>query len=794
MMTGGLALLGLLALRPAAVLGFPHSPHHAGSASVPLDLEPFRNNKAFGTYPGEAAFDALNQSFPAPTFDTEGYKSPDSGIVYSFPGYTGPHGPDNVVCDSQVIPVKPGHYFSASFLISGDVEQETMLGNVTFTYADESTSQYELRSLNWFNFLTINRGTIVFPSRFTPNGSNYNTTHIFERSAALPWDKKLTSITLPDTTNTTAGRIHVFAASLWKGEGVSVQDVRPTQKWTESGAQVVEVTVNNAGPNCVSGRGVSVSVSGRGFETLEPGHIRRLCPGDQKTAQVGVRGESRGPGAARVEIDDGIFAGHWDFHDVDVGFSEWTSDLDSLAKHESPDWFNDAKYGIFIHWGPYSVPGWGNSTPYESYAEWFWWYSNHHPDGDRSNFYDYRRETFGEDWAYDDSFPDFTASKFDPKEWVDLFADAGAKYFVITTKHHDGFAIFDAGETSNRSSMHHGPKRDLLGELFDAAKEHQPGLKRGTYFSLPEWYNPDYGPYGFLQFPTNSTTSWTGFPATNPYTGEPEPYTGRIPVDDFISDLMVPQMEILAYQYETDIMWCDTGAANGTAGFASKWWNTARQQNRQVALNSRCGTAEAADFDTPEYETFSVAQSRKWESNRGMDPYSYGYNRATPDHEYMNATTIVYSLVDMVAKNGNFLLDIGPRADGTIVQAEVDHLREAGKWINSHEEAIFNTTFWHVQSEILGGPDVRFTQNDGAFYITFLEAPVVNEHGFVVIDAPVPIVEGDTVTLLGDNGCDRPLPWTVSTTKEGSSNLAIKISEHDLAGDKYGWVFKVAYL
>lgn len=163
---------------------------------------------------------------------------------------------------------------------------------------------------------------------------------------------------------------------------------------------------------------------------------------------------------------------------------------------------------------------------------------------------------------YDDFFQNFTADAFDAKEWVDLFADAGAQYFVFTTKHHDGFGMFDTKETTHRNSVHYGPKRDILKEIFDAAKEYQPQLRRGTYFSLPEWYNPDFGPYGFAQLPGNASTSWPGILAVNPYTGKEEPYTGRLNISDFITDLMVPQMELLAYEYETEIMWCDCGVSH----------------------------------------------------------------------------------------------------------------------------------------------------------------------------------------------------------------------------------------
>ncbi|KAI0118059.1 glycoside hydrolase family 29 protein [Hypoxylon sp. NC0597] len=764
------------------------------SQSISLDLSPFYNNKGFGTYPGEASFDTLGQSYPAPDLEAPYYTSSDTGIVYSFPGYVGPDESDNVICNGQVIAVPTGPYFSASFLVSNDKEFAIVSGNVTFTYADNSTSVYELRSLDWFSFLTINRGELIFPSRFTATGVDYNTSNIFERTVALSPGKELRTITLPEASSADDGRLHVFAISLWTGSSaVDVQSVRPTQKWLGSGVQAVEITVNNAGSECVAGDGLTFALSGDGLRTVEQGRLKRLCPGDQKVVTVGVEASSNGTINTSVIVEGGTTKQTFDFSGIQFGLTEWTTDLYNLARHESPEWFNDAKYGIFIHWGVYAVTGWGNSTPHESYAEWFWWYTTHHPQADPSDFYDYRLRTYGKEWAYDDTFPDFTASAFDPKSWVDLIADAGAKYFVITSKHHDGFAIFDTGATSNRSALHYGPQRDLLGELFDAAAEYQPQLKRGTYFSLPEWFNPDFGPYGFDQLDPRTnpgTTSWPGVLATNPYTGATEPYVGHVPVSDFLTDVMLPQMETLAYKYGTDIMWCDCGAANATAEFASRWWNAAREQDRQVAVNSRCGVPQVADFDTPEYMRFGSAQRRKWESNQGMDPFSYGYNRATPDEAYMNASTLIYTLVDIVSKNGNLLLDIGPKADGSIVQAEVDNLREAGRWIKSHGEAIFNTTYWFVQSEIAGGPDVRFTQTNEAFYVLFLERPVLRD-GVVDIAAPVPVLEGDRISLLGVEGGEK-LTWKV-TGQGDQAVLEIEVDDALLDKDEFCWVFRIEY-
>lgn len=206
-------------------------------------------------------------------------------------------------------------------------------------------------------------------------------------------------------------------------------------------------------------------------------------------------------------------------------------------------------------------------------------------------------------------------------------------------------------------------------------------------------------------------------------------------------------------------------------------------------MNSRCGVPQAADFETPEYTTYSSAQRHKWESNQGMDPFSYGYNAQTPTTAYMNASTIIYYLVDIVAKNGNFLLDIGPRPDGTVVEVEAANLREAGTWIAKHEEAIFNTTYWFVQTQIASPQEVRFTQTEEAFYILFLDEPAVSDEGLVVIDAPVPILDGDVVTMVGVDGVGE-LSW--STTEDGG--LALNVSAESLALEEYCWVFKVSYI
>jgi alpha-L-fucosidase len=169
-----------------------------------------------------------------------------------------------------------------------------------------------------------------------------------------------------------------------------------------------------------------------------------------------------------------------------------------------------------------------------------------------------------------------------------------------------------------------------------------------------------------------------------------------------------------------------------------------------------------------------------------MDPFSYGYNRATPSSAYMNASTIVTSLIDIVSKNGNFLLDVGPRANGTIIDVEQDNLRQAGVWIKDHAEAIFNTTYWFITPEENNGTkEIRFTQTMDAFYIISLTQP----NGSIVLDSPVPWVQGDAVTVVGGNSSGDIVP----SQKLSSGSLMLNISSEVQQADAFAWVFKISY-
>ncbi|EJD50465.1 glycoside hydrolase [Auricularia subglabra TFB-10046 SS5] len=554
-----------------------------------------------------------------------------------------------------------------------------------------------------------------------------------------------------------------------------------TTKWIEGSnfVQVVEVTVANTGTSAwiTKADALKVTVSSNSVVTVSPGTLQRLQPGDKAIVQVGIRNK---PGVAAGTVCDATVVVSWGRRSKvqkpvtsqSCGVRTFQTTTSSLAVHTTPDWYNDAKYGIFIHWGLYSAPAFGNVAPNEEYAEWYWQHLNN-PD-DSTQTFQYHKETYGADFNYDDFIANFTGKKFNANQWLQLISDAGARYVVPTTKHHEGFALFDFPETiSKRSSVHLGPKRDFIRELFDEAKKNFPHIHRGTYFSLPEWYNPAYARYG-------DGGAFPGGPPKNPYTGEEVPYTGYVEVKDFVTDIQKPQMDVLAYNYDTEIMWCDIGGPNNSTLMVAPWLNWATKQGRQVAFNNRCGIQ--GDFDTPEYSSNEDIAERKWETCRGLDPDSFGYNYVTPDSGYLTSEEIIQTLVDIVSKNGNFLLDIGPKNDGTIPQIMQTNLLGAGKWIKAHSESIFATRYW---ARSPGTGSVRFTTTPSAFYIHLLEAP----SSAVSIPFPVPWRQGDRVTIVGGSLAGR----AAKLTKNADGTFTLQGSVAIAAADSFVWTFKIAY-
>ena len=209
-----------------------------------------------------------------------------------------------------------------------------------------------------------------------------------------------------------------------------------------------------------------------------------------------------------------------------------------------------------------------------------------------------------------------------------------------------------------------------------------------------------------------------------------------------------------------------------------------------LLLNNLCGVPSlqyksiesASLIYQPRYATNSGTVVRKWESTRGMDPFSFGYNYKTPDSQYLTANGIVQALVDIVSKNGNFLLDIGPRNDGTIADVMVQGLTEAGYWINAHSESIFKTRYWSVTP---GLGSFRYTTTQDAFYIHYLTTPGTT----LEIPDRVPYLPGDTVTVVGGSMHGSP----VTVTERGDGMISLGLSSAQITADQYVWTFKLAY-
>lgn len=353
--------------------------------------------------------------------------------------------------------------------------------------------------------------------------------------------------------------------------------------------------------------------------------------------------------------------------------AKYEPNWESLDARPTPRWFRDAKFGVFICWGLYSVPAW---SPKGTYAEWYQYFLQERSlDG---QVYDYHLKTYGKGFRYEDFAPLFKAELWEPKEWADLFERSGARYIVLTSKHHAGDCLWPSREASRAygrpwNAMEMGPKRDLVGEL--AAAVRAKGLRLGLYYSLYEWYNP----------------LW------------------KSDRKRFVTEHLFPQFKDLITRYRPDILWSD-GEWEMTSG---EWrspellawlFNTAPNAD-DLAVNDRWGSDtrhKHGGFFTTEYGSGLEDDRHAWEENRGMGS-SYGYNRNEDISDYRSARELVLMLVDVVSRGGNLCLDIGPRADGQIPVIMQERLLQIGTWLKANGEAIYGTRMWRTPCQWSSG-------------------------------------------------------------------------------------------
>lgn len=378
----------------------------------------------------------------------------------------------------------------------------------------------------------------------------------------------------------------------------------------------------------------------------------------------------------------------------------------SLETHKVPAWYGDAKLGIFIHWGLYSVPAWAptsgelgkvpvNRWFYENaYAE---WYLNSLRLKD-SPTYKHHAEKYGVDFDYYKFADDFNKGieKWNPAAWASLFQSTHAQYVVLTTKHHDGFRLWPSKVPNpKRPGQSLSATRDLVGELTAAVRG--AGMKMGLYYSGGlDW-----------TFESRPIATFMDLFTTQPQSEEYARYAEA-------------QWRELIDTYKPSVMWNDIGYPN--KGRVQELFAHYYNNIPEGVINNRF-SVPWADFTTPEYAKYDKITEKKWESCRGLG-YSFGYNQAEGPEQVLASDKLIELLVDIVSKNGNLLLNIGPKPDGTISDIQTDRLKALGAWLSVNGEGIFGTQPWvrpAVSSPESG--EIRFTRKGDSVYAFLFQRP-----------------------------------------------------------------------
>jgi len=439
--------------------------------------------------------------------------------------------------------------------------------------------------------------------------------------------------------------------------------------------------------------------------------------------------------------------------------NNYMSEWESIDKRKNPTWFEDAKFGIFIHWGIYSVPSYSPTKrdgvgTYDRYAEWYWKRLND-KGTNQKYFVDFHNKNFGINFKYQDFVKNFKAEFFQPDDWAMLFKRSGAKYIVLSAKHHEGFTLWPSKYSWNWNSVDVGPHRDLLGDLSNSVKKYD--LKMGYYYSLLEWYNPLYK---------------------------------KETISEYVNNHMYPQMKELVNLYNPDILWTDgewdyTSENWKSTDFISWLFNNSSVKN-DIVINDRWGKetrGKHGGFYTTEYDLINevsadnVVFNKPWEECRGMAG-SFGYNRNENLEDYSTSKELIHILINKVGRGGNLLLNIGPTADGRIPEIMQQRLLDIGDWLHINGEAIYETRKWENAPNVTKETSVYFTKKNKDLYVLCTKLP---EEDIVINNISKPI----NCTMLG---VKKNLKFSFK-----NKSLVIKSSKL-LANENpssFAWVYKL---
>ena len=457
------------------------------------------------------------------------------------------------------------------------------------------------------------------------------------------------------------------------------------------------------------------------------------------------------------------------------------------ANYATPSWLSDGKFGIFLHWGLYAVPAHGSE-----------WYLQHM----YSSYQQWHTEHFGplDKFGYKDFIPLFKAEKFDPDAWITLFKQAGARYVIPVAEHHDGFAMWDSALTKwDAKDM--GPHRDLIGDLAAAAR------RQGLHFGVS---NHRVEHYSFIPIP--ATPSDLTDPAYQDFYWTMNHSDALY--QKFLEDWVARNLELID-KYHPEALYFDNGINSRSLDpvklkVTAYFYNRAKERGQEVTMFSK-GAGESAAYLTGAVHDLERGRMpdispELWQEDTSIAHNSWGYN--DDPLQYRNAGELIRELVDCVSKNGNYLLNLAPRADGTIPEAQQLRLQEIGEWLGLNGEAIYGTRAWTVFGEgptpqgapngtrgltdgmlkVYTARDIRFTTKGDTLYAILFGWPPGDDPALVTSLASARGVQGKVqkVEMLG---VAKPLNFT-----QDEKGLSVQMPSPPIKPCDHAYVLRITGL